>query len=51
MDRIEIVINTIAAQRNDALDCLVSALADLAICRDQLAAAQARIAELEKAGS
>ena len=47
MDRIQFVLNSLAQQRNDALDAFVSARADLAVAAAELEAAKARIAELE----
>lgn len=41
-------INVIATQRNQALDAVAAVMADLATVREELAAAKARIAELEK---
>lgn len=47
MDRITYVLNSLAQQRNDALDAFVNARADLAVVAADLEAAKARIAELE----
>lgn len=41
-------INALAQQRNQALDAVAGALADLAAVREELNAAKARIIELEK---
>jgi len=41
-------INVLAQQRNQALDAVASTLADLAVVREELNAAKARIIELEK---
>ena len=41
-------INALAQQRNQALDAVAAVMADLAAVREELAAAKARIAELEK---
>lgn len=41
-------INALANQRNQALDAVAMALSDLAAVREELAAAKAKIAELEK---
>lgn len=41
-------INALANQRNQALDAVAVALSDLAAVREELAAAKARIMELEK---
>ncbi len=41
-------INALAQQRNQALDAVAGVMADLAAVREELSAAKARIAELEK---
>lgn len=41
-------INALAQQRNQALDAVAGAMADLAAVREELRAAKARIAELER---
>lgn len=41
-------INALAQQRNQALDAVASALAELAAAREELSAANKRLVELEK---
>lgn len=49
INRDQLLLDGVTSQRNKALDALVEATADLAIARSLLAAAQARITELEAA--
>lgn len=42
------LINTLAQQRNQALDAVAVVTAELASVREELASAQAKVAELEK---